>query len=47
MNFEKLKELKEEKPSVEIDRLDVTIGKDVEAVIKKYSSMNVLFNCAG
>ena len=48
MNFEKLKELKEEKPSVVIDQLDITKGADVERLLKeKYLDVNVLFNCAG
>ena len=48
MNFEKLKELKQERPSIEIDRLDVTKKEDVERLLKeKYSDINVLFNCAG
>ena len=44
MNFEKLKA---EVPSIEIDHLDVTNGGQVEEVLKKYSSINVLFNCGG
>ena len=47
VNFEKLQELKAEAPSIEIDHLDVTNGGQVEEVLKKYSSINVLFNCAG
>lgn len=48
VNFEKLKELKEEKPSVEIDQLDVTKGPDVARLLKeKHTDVNVLFNCAG
>ena len=48
LNFEKLKELKEEKPLVVIDQLDVTKGADVERLLKeKYLDVNVLFNCAG
>lgn len=48
VNFEKLKELQEEKPSIKIDCLDVTKGSDIETMLKeKYSHVNVLFNCAG
>ena len=48
INYEKLKELKEEQPSVEIDQLDVTKGSDVERMFKeKHLDVNVLFNCAG
>lgn len=47
VNFEKLKELKAEDSSIAIDRLDITKGADVEAIIKKYDNVNVLFNCAG
>ena len=48
VNFEKLKELKQERPAVEIDQLDVTKGTDVEHMFKeKYLDVNVLFNCAG
>ena len=47
LNMEKLKELKAEVPAIEIDHLDVTKGEDVQAVIKKHSDINVLFNCAG
>ena len=48
MNFEKLKELKEECPGIEIDCLDVTKGEDVERMLReKYTDVNVLFNCAG
>ena len=48
VNFEKLKELKQEKPSIEIDQLDVTNGGDVERMLKeKHLDVNVLFNCAG
>ena len=47
VNFEKLKELKQERPTVEIDQLDVTKGTDVERMFKKYLDVNVLFNCAG
>lgn len=48
VNFEKLKELKEERPAVEIDQLDVTKRADVEQMFKeKYVDVNVLFNCAG
>ena len=48
VNFEKLKELKQERPAVVIDQLDVTKGTDVERMFKeKYLDVNVLFNCAG
>ena len=48
VNFEKLKELKQERPAVEIDQLDVTKGTDVERMFKeKYLDVNILFNCAG
>lgn len=47
VNVEKLQELKAEHPTVQIDRLDVTNAKEVEAIFVKYSSINVLFNCAG
>ena len=48
VNFEKLKELKQERPVVVIDQLDVTKGTDVERMFKeKYLDVNVLFNCAG
>ena len=48
VNFEKLKELKQERPAVEIDQLDVTKGADVEHMFEeKYLDVNVLFNCAG
>lgn len=47
VNGEKLKELKAEAPSVITETLDVTKGEDVEAMIKKHSNLNVLFNCAG
>lgn len=47
VNFEKLKELKQERPAVEIDQLDVTKGADIELMFKKYLDVNVLFNCAG
>lgn len=48
MNFEKLKELKEECPGIEIDSLDVTKGDNIEKMLRvKYSDTNVLFNCAG
>ena len=48
INYEKLKELKEEQPSIEIDQLDVTKGSDVERMFKeKHLDVNVLFNCAG
>ena len=48
MNFEKLKELKEECSDVMIDHLDVTKGSDVERMLReKYPEVNVLFNCAG
>lgn len=47
MNAEKLKELKAEVPAIVTDILDVTKGADVEAIIKKHSNINVLFNCAG
>ena len=47
VNMEKLKELKEDKPAIEIDLLDVTKGPDIEAMIKKHGDLNVLFNCAG
>ena len=48
INFDKLKELQEEKPSIKIDCLDVTKSGDVESMLKeKYSHVNVLFNCAG
>ena len=48
VNLEKLKELKQERPAVEIDQLDVTKGADIERMFKeKYLDVNVLFNCAG
>lgn len=47
INLEKLQELKVEEPAVEIDRLDVTNGKEVEAIVQKHGHINVLFNCAG
>ena len=47
VNFEKLKELKEENHAVILDTLDVTQGQDVLEVIRKYEDINVLFNCAG
>lgn len=47
VNVEKLQELKAEQPTIQINRLDVTNGDEVESVINKYSNMNVLFNCAG
>ena len=48
VNFEKLQELKQERPTVVIDQLDVTKGTDVERMFKeKYLDVNVLFNCAG
>ena len=48
INYEKLKELKEEQPSIEIGQLDVTKGSDVERMFKeKHLDVNVLFNCAG
>jgi short-subunit dehydrogenase involved in D-alanine esterification of teichoic acids len=42
-----LQELKAEQPTVQIDRLDVTSEGEIEAVFKKYTNINVLFNCAG
>ena len=45
MNFEKVKEL--ERPGIEVDCLDVTKKEDIEKTLKKYSDVNVLFNCAG
>lgn len=47
VNMDKLKELKAEVPAIEIDHLDVTREADVQAVIRKHSDINVLFNCAG
>jgi short-subunit dehydrogenase involved in D-alanine esterification of teichoic acids len=48
VNFEKLKELKQERPAVVIDQLDVTKGTDIERMFKeKHLDVNVLFNCAG
>ncbi len=48
LNFEKLKELQSERPSIKIDTLDVTKAQDVTAIItEKYPQINVLFNCAG
>ena len=48
VNFEKFQELKQERPTVVIDQLDVTKGVDVERMFKeKYLDVNVLFNCAG
>lgn len=48
INLEKLKELQQERPSIIIDTLNVTKGKDVEHILKeKYPDVNVLFNCAG
>lgn len=47
MNFEKLKELKEESEAFILDTLDVTKGEDVHEVMGKYEDINVLFNCAG
>ena len=48
LNFEKLKELQSERPSIKIDTLDVTKSEDVKAMItEKYPQLNVLFNCAG
>lgn len=47
MNYEKLKELKEENEAFVLDVLDVTKGDDVQKVMGKYGDVNVLFNCAG
>ena len=47
MNYEKLKELKEENEAFVLDTLDVTKGDDVQRVLSKYEDINVLFNCAG
>ncbi len=48
LNFEKLKELQSERPSIKIDVLDVTKSEDVKAMLtEKYPQLNVLFNCAG
>ncbi len=48
LNFEKLKELQSERPSIKIDALDVTKGQDVTTMLtEKYTEVNVLFNCAG
>ena len=48
LNFEKLQELKQERPAIEIDQLDVTKRDDVERMLReKHSNVNVLFNCAG
>lgn len=48
LNFEKLQELKRERPAIEIDQLDITKKDDVERMLReKHSNVNVLFNCAG
>ncbi len=47
MNYEKLKELKNENEAFVLDKLDVTKADDVQRVIGKYEDINVLFNCAG
>ena len=48
LNFAKLQELKQERPAIVIDQLDVTKKDDVERMLKEtYSNVNVLFNCAG
>ena len=47
LNYEKLKELKQENDTVVLDTLDVTKGDEVKEVMGKYNDMNVLFNCAG
>ena len=48
LNLEKLQELKQERPAIVIDQLDVTKRDDVERMLReKHSNVNVLFNCAG
>lgn len=47
INYEKLQELKQENSCIEISKLDVTKGQDIEEMFRKHTDVNVLFNCAG